>query len=94
VDAVSALLTMKSDHTERYRQMIDEYRYASTVFMATPWPENFENDAERKHSFEDAVAEYDRLLTDYAQCSYSIQALPQVSVPERVDFVLKRIRQL
>lgn len=89
VDAVSALIFEKSKLAEQYFRLIGEYRYATTVFMATPWPEHFENDDERMHTFEDSVTEYDRLVTTYTKSGYSILTLPQVSVPERIDFIFE-----
>jgi predicted ATPase len=91
IDAVSALIYEEPDLAKRYLRMIGEYRYATTVFMTTPWPEHFKNDVERRHTFEDSVAEYDRLVTTYTATGYSIQTLPQVSVLERIDFILKHI---
>lgn len=91
IDAVSALIRVKSEKAEHYSPVLDEYRYADTVFMATPWPEIFENDSERKHTFEESAAEYERLVCSYVQSGYSIKTVPQVSVPERVSFILQHI---
>lgn len=88
VDAICALEFCAPSLAEPYMGMIDEYRYASTVFMAAPWSEIFTTDAERRNTFEDAVAEYDRLVEIYALAGYSIQTLPQISVRERIAFVL------
>ena len=63
-------------------------RYNGRVFLTPPWPELFANDAERRHSFADAVAEYERLLKSYATLGYETQILPKTSVEERADFVL------
>lgn len=91
IDAISALVYAEPGRAEQYLRMTDEYRYANTVFMASPWPEHFESDAERKHTFEDAVAEYERLVASYTMANYSIQTLPQVSVHDRIDFILEHI---
>ena len=37
------------------------HRYHRRVFLAPPWWEIYVSDPERRHGFEDAVAEYDRL---------------------------------
>ena len=91
IDAVSALVHEEPNLSEHYLRILGAYRYADTVLMAAPWSEKFENDAERKHIFEVAVAEYDRLVATYTLAGYSIRILPKVSVPERVDFVLRYI---
>lgn len=38
------------------------HRYHQRVFMAPPWPEIYVMDAERQHGFEEAKAEYERLM--------------------------------
>lgn len=91
IDAISALMFEESDTADQYAYMLAKYRYADTVFMAPPWPEIFENDTERKHTFEESVAEYDRLVTMYSIAGYSIQTLPKASVHERIDFILEHI---
>lgn len=91
VDAVSALAYEQSDLAEQHMQLLSKYRYSDTVFMAPPWAEYFENDSERMHTFEDAVAEYDRLLATYTIAGYSIQMLPRASIPDRIEFILQHI---
>ena len=94
VDAVSALIHEKPEYTEQYIGMLDEFRYTDTVFMAPPWPKIFVNDAERKHTFADSVAEYDRLVATYSVAGYSILTLPKTSVKERIDFILEHIHHV
>jgi len=67
------------------------YRYASPVFLAPPWPELFVSDAERRHDFASAVAEYDRLAAAYPALGYDVILLPKVSVAERLAFILERV---
>src|SRR6266446_7116005 len=43
---------------ERHLMAVKEHRYARKVFITPPWPEIFKTDRERRHSFEDALAEY------------------------------------
>jgi predicted ATPase len=59
IDATVALehLTGKAALTD----LATCHRYASPVFLAPPWPELFTSDAERRHDFASAVAEYERL---------------------------------
>ena len=63
-------------------------RFHRRVFLAPPWPEIYVNDNERRHSFNEAVAEYHRLLEVYPALGYEVTILPKISVPERADFVL------
>jgi predicted ATPase len=67
-------------------------RYHLRVFMTPPWPEIFVTDSERRHRFEDAVTEYDRLVAAYGALGYETINLPKVGVGERADFVLHHLR--
>ena len=67
------------------------HRYTSRIFLAPPWPELFASDAERRHDFASAVAEYDRLATAYPALGYDVILLPKVGVAERLAFVLDRV---
>jgi len=69
-------------------------RYAPLVFMSQPWEELFQNDEERRHSFEDAVAEYKELVPTYQHFGYEIVYLPKASVEDRVAFVLSTLEGL
>lgn len=66
-------------------------RYDRVVLMAPPWPELFATDAERRHGFDEAVAEYDSLLEAYAARGHDCVLLPRASVDQRVAFVLARL---
>lgn len=66
-------------------------RYNRRVFFTPPWPEIYVNDPDRPHSFQDAVAEYERLLTAFTSLGYDIDVLPKVTVADRADIVLARL---
>jgi predicted ATPase len=76
---------------DREARLCGLYRYASTVFFAPPWPELFEQDEERRHSFDAACAEYERLARAYPQHGYEIVELPRDSVAARADFVEQQL---
>ena len=57
-----------------------------------PWQEIFANDAERKHDFESAIKEFDELLIKYKNFGYETVLIPKVSVKERVDFILEKLK--
>lgn len=66
-------------------------RYAGTVFLAPPWPELFERDAERRHGFDAALSEYGRLLGAFPAAGYEIDILPKGTVAARVAWIEARI---
>ncbi|WP_322894409.1 MULTISPECIES: AAA family ATPase [unclassified Yoonia] len=66
-------------------------RFHRQVFLTPPWPEIFRNDAERRHTLDEAVAEYHRLHAAFAALGYDILVLPKTDVAKRADFVLKSL---
>lgn len=92
VDAVSFYQTLEIPNHDKYNSLIWKLKYFSDVFLAPPWKEIFQADAERKHSFTDAVSEYNRLLKFYPQCGYTIHILPKTSVDGRVNFILSTLQ--
>lgn len=69
------------------------HRYNRRVFVTPPWSEIYVNDRERRHGFDEAVAEYDRLLLAFSSIGYDVLVLPKVNVEERANFVLKALAQ-
>ncbi|ACI55386.1 conserved hypothetical protein [Rhizobium leguminosarum bv. trifolii WSM2304] len=67
------------------------HRYNGSVFLAPPWPEIYVTDPERRHGFDEAVAEYDRLATIYPALGYDVVMLPKIAVADRADFILDRL---
>lgn len=73
-------------HIERAARM---YRYHRQVFIASPWPEIFAQDRERRQDFAEAVRTYDAMVATYADFGYELVELPRAPVAARVDFVLE-----
>ncbi|WP_421402846.1 AAA family ATPase [Agrobacterium fabrum] len=89
IDAASALHHISGD---RFIDTLrDTRRYNSLVFLTPPWPEIYRSDDERKHGFDAAVEEYERLVRDYEGLGYDIVVLPKSAVAERADLILTRI---
>jgi predicted ATPase len=68
------------------------YRYASTVFVAEPWPEVYARDRWRRASFERAARSYDATVAAYLEAEYTACVLPRVAVEERVAFVVSHLQ--
>ncbi|HJQ02481.1 MAG TPA: AAA family ATPase [Jatrophihabitans sp.] len=62
--------------------------YHRQVFLTPPWRQIYVTDAERCHPFEEATAEYERLVVGYRALGYTVTVLPQIDVQDRADFVL------
>ncbi len=87
VDALAAAERLGLALDTRTRDAATRCRYATTVFMAPPWPELFATDAERRHGFDDAVAEYDDLARAYPARGYRLVHLAKTGVAARADAV-------
>lgn len=70
------------------RRLCELYRYDGPIFMTPPWRALFQNDQERRHSFDAACAEYERLGLAYSDLGYEIIILPQSDLASRLAFIL------
>jgi predicted ATPase len=68
-----------------------KYRYYKRVFVLPPWREIYRNDAERRHSFEEAVAAYTSLVLAYERFGYEPVVVPKLDIEARVDFILAHV---
>jgi predicted ATPase len=89
VDAAAALQHLTGEPT--LETLGQSHRYHRRVFLAPPWPEIYVTDPERRHGFDQAIAEYRRLLIVYPSLGYEVVVLPKVSVGARADFVLSTL---
>ncbi|MFI6799191.1 AAA family ATPase [Streptosporangium canum] len=63
------------------------FRYHRRVLIAPPWPEIYEQDDERRQSFETAQRTYESMVTAYTEYGYELVTLPRVPIEERLRFV-------
>lgn len=89
VDAASALEVSGGEPV--LNSPAAEYRYNRRVFLTPPWPQIYAGDAERRHGFDAALEEYDRLEKLYPALGYETVILPKVTVIERANFVLDHL---
>jgi predicted ATPase len=64
------------------------FRYHRRVFVAPPWPEIYEQDSERKQTFDEAERAYVSCVAVYREYEYDLVTLPRTTVEERARFVL------
>lgn len=86
IDAASALEAATGESV--LRPLCATHRYHRRMFMAPPWPEIYATDADRRHGFDAAAAEYHHLTVAFAALGYEIVTLPKISTSARADFVL------
>jgi predicted ATPase len=76
------------DHMQK---AVDSFRYNRRVFIAPPWREIFQQDRERKQTFDEAVWTYEAMVATYSENGYDLVEIPRASIEERVRFVRKNI---
>jgi len=69
------------------------HRYHRRVFITPPWREIYVEDAERRHGFDAAVAEHERLVEAYASLGYEVAMLPKIGPAQRADFILGALEE-
>lgn len=75
------------------KQAVLEYRYATQVFVAPPWPEIYRKDAIREETWEEAILIHQSIIDTYAELNYEIVELPLAGVKERMNFLIQTIHR-
>ena len=86
-DALAYLRHNNLEWPVEMRQWCSQNRYHSPVFLAPPWREIFERDAERLEDFEEATAIHASLVTTWREFGYEVVEVPLGTVAERVLFL-------
>ncbi len=86
-DVVGYLRLMDLPVPAHMHKAAERFRYHQRVFIAPPWPEIFQPDAERRQTLQDAVRTYEAMVTSYEELDYTLIELPRCGVVERVAFV-------
>lgn len=68
-----------------------ENRYSGPIFRAVPWLEIYATDAERTQDWSQGVASDEAVRSAWKRYGYELIDLPQVSVNQRADFVMRRV---
>ncbi|RXM41237.1 ATPase [Chryseobacterium sp. CH21] len=70
-----------------------EMVYHNNVFILPPWKEIYENDQERKQTFEKAILTFECMKDIYQEYGYNLIEVPKAAVGNRARFVLDMISQ-
>lgn len=84
---VDAAVALEAASAGPVGHVIARHRY-HRLFLAPPWPEIYEMDADRRHSLEKALSDFDRVERAYRDAGYDAVILPRDTVAARGDFVL------
>lgn len=76
------------------RQLLREAkkrRYYKKVFILPPWADIYENDNERKQTWQEAEDTFKVMKDTYEKLGYETIEVPKITVAERVLFILKTL---
>ncbi len=73
-----------------FDQASKEHNY-SKVFVLPPWEDIYESDEARYENFEQAKLIYNHLKETYQIYGYNLIEVPQGTVEERIQFILKQL---
>ncbi len=88
-DVIGYLKLCNISIPEAMWQAAKENQYNTTVFITPPWKAIYANDAERKQTFEEAVATYHIMKEIYFSLGYQLVELPKATVLKRVNFIIE-----
>jgi len=91
VDVAAAVARSGLRASDALTAALSSRRYAPLAFMSAPWEALFGRDAERRHTFADAVAEYESLVPSYRALGYQLIFLPRAATAECMAFVKRAL---
>lgn len=80
--------------SKEFQSFIDRFRYNKTVFILPPWKEIYENDYERKQSWNEAENTFEAMRKTYKACGYFPIEVPKMEVHKRAQFVTEIIKNM
>lgn len=79
---------IKTDIPDFLLTAVKSFRYNQKVFIAPPWKDIYQNDKERKQSWEEAIETYCKIADSYLESGYQLIEIPKTTSIERADFIL------
>jgi predicted ATPase len=77
---------------QQVNNAVARFKYSDTVFIFPPWKEIYINDNERQQDYNESIETYAALKEAYELCGYHLLEIPFLSVEERVDFILRKLK--
>lgn len=74
--------------SEEISKIAEKYRYNKKVFILPPWKEIYENDNERKQTWEEAEFTFQQMKETYLKYNYEVIEVPKGTLAERLKFVI------
>jgi predicted ATPase len=91
IDGISFLEHLGLEVPAHLARAGERIRYNPVVLMVPPWPALFTLDAERRHGFDEAAAQYETLIRTYERFGYQPVPLPTCDIETRIGIVLSHV---
>ncbi|MCK4997434.1 ATP-binding protein [Candidatus Pacearchaeota archaeon] len=90
-DEIAYSLFYQREPTDECKKFCKEHKY-DKVFIVPPWKEIYKKDELRNESYEKAVALHNEIVKAYKETGHEILEIPKLTVEERVNYVLDKIK--
>lgn len=88
IDAIASFKVTDQAVPQEYLAAAQTRQFANPILVCAPWAEIYRQDEERQHDFEYALKDHQANITTYSDFAYELVEIPQLSVKQRVDFIL------
>ncbi|WOG30123.1 AAA family ATPase [Endozoicomonas sp. 8E] len=92
LDSLYMLNNEAKINASELKSHIEQYEYNPIVFVFSPWQEIYVTDSERDQTFEESQKVSSDLIKWYSTHGYKTIEVPKTSVKNRVEFILKTIK--
>jgi len=91
IEALSMIDQVEPLHAHDLDALLSDYPYHRQVFALPPWEAIYTHDTARDQSFVQAVRIHESITRWYRRCRYEVIEVPQLTVAERCEYVLRRL---
>ncbi len=91
IDSFAYLLKDNLPISDKWKNIANNNKYFSKVFITPPWEDIYTKDEERKEDFKTATEIHKHMIEAYKRYSYDICIVPKMSIPERINFIIHQI---
>lgn len=88
LDTIGYLKLERIPVPQEMKMIASEIKYHNHVFILPPWKEIYENDSERKQTFDVAKTTFDCMKETYQEYGYNLIEVPKLTIEQRVEFIL------
>ncbi len=90
-DVTAYMDFVKTEYSDIFSKTCFENKY-DAIFVLPPWEDIYHQDNERYESFDQAKEIFQFLKNGYEKFGYTINEVPLGSIPERVAFILNKLK--